>query len=512
MCVLKVLLLMFIGKSIDVASKNIVNEWLGFSVFFLIIELILSYLDRLMKSKLENELCIIERKEFFENLYNTDWQLRCKYSNGNLTYISTSQIPELAHETIEIYYVGIRIISTVVTIICSIITLNAVYYIIYFIITPICVYISLKAADICLVTHEQRHKSNSEYMSRLEENIFNMFEIRLLGEKEYFKNQYSSSSTIAIDNEMKHQRSILKYRVIEKMCMCSITIILLLYTIFLIENSNLTIGMLVPILGYGSNLFNCLSETNYIKDMLLDITVIAETLSSFGGAKVCEFKPHNIALRCKALITTSNLSFSYHGMDNKIKFKDITINKGEHIVVSGKSGVGKTTFFRIMLRFCLDYEGDISFGGIPLSCYTQKELLSMFFAYMPQEPFLFNDTIINNITFGDKTKERIVNETLNKVGLNEIIYNSDGTYKFISNGGVNLSGGEKQRISLLRCLCEQKEVYLLDEPTSQLDAITEKKIIEIIKQMCAQKTVILISHNDIVKHNFDREVCITYEN
>ena len=508
--VLKVILLICIGRSIDSINTRHGNIWVGVSVVLVAAGFVFSYLARLMKHKMENELCLIERKKFFDSLYSADWQIRSKQSNGSLTYISTSQIPEFAHEIVEIYAVGMKIAATVGAVICSVAALHYSYYFIYFILIPLCVYISLKAADICLATHEKRHLANSVHMSNLEESLFHAFEIRLLGQSTYFQKRYEESNQRAIESETAHQRSILKYRSVETLCTCTVTVFLLVHSIFLIKHSILTIGMLVPVLGYGTELFNCLSELNYIKDMLLDISTILRSISIFPAARPQGKRCTAVNTHHQEAISTKGLSFSYLDSKKVIRFNDIRIQRGEHIVIAGKSGTGKTTFFRILLRFCSNYDGTIHLFGVPLCHYPQNELLSKYIAYMPAEQFLFSDTIINNITFGNKKLAEQVKTVLHELGLNSILYDSDGTEKVISNGGENLSGGERQRILLLRCLCEEKEIYLLDEPTSQLDAVSEDKVIALIKRMCSEKTVILISHNDHMLNSFDRKVDIVH--
>ena len=191
-----------------------------------------------------------------------------------------------------------------------------------------------------------------------------------------------------------------------------------------------------------------------------------------------------------------SLKFSYG--DKIIDLGSHKIEKGEYIGFCGYSGVGKTTLFNLILGFLKPMEGEILIDGIPLTSENWKSWLKQI-GYVPQEVFIFNGTIAENIALGYKDVDfEKVNKVLEMVYLSDWVAElPDGVKSSLGEGGGKLSGGQKQRIGIARALYKGASVLLLDEATSSLDNNTEREINDMLlglKEEIPGLTILSIAH------------------
>ena len=192
------------------------------------------------------------------------------------------------------------------------------------------------------------------------------------------------------------------------------------------------------------------------------------------------------------------LKFSYG--DKTIELGSHKIDKGEYIGFCGYSGVGKTTLFNLILGFLKPQEGEILIDGTPLTPENRKSWLKHI-GYVPQEVFIFNGSIAENIALGYKDiDEEKVNKVLKMVSLGDwAAALENGIQTNLGEGGGKLSGGQKQRIGIARALYKGASVLLLDEATSSLDNNTESEINEMLQELKKEipdLTILSIAHRE----------------
>ena len=197
-------------------------------------------------------------------------------------------------------------------------------------------------------------------------------------------------------------------------------------------------------------------------------------------------------------ITISNLSFDYG--QKRIDFGTYTISKGEYIGFCGYSGVGKTTLFNLILGLLSPQQGEVLIDGTPLGNNNRKAWLKHI-GYVPQEVFIFNGSLAQNVALGYKDIDRKkVVEILDMVSLSDWASAlPDGLDTTLGEGGSKLSGGQKQRIGIARALYKGAKVLLLDEATSALDNNTEREINMMLDNLRAKYnglTVLSIAHRE----------------
>ena len=207
-------------------------------------------------------------------------------------------------------------------------------------------------------------------------------------------------------------------------------------------------------------------------------------------------------------IEFKNVNFSHQEVQilNDVSFK---INSGEFVSIVGPSGSGKTTLIDMLLAFHKPSSGTINFNQIDLELISKKDIRNII-GYLPQETILFNDTIKNNITFGDKqiSDEKIYNALKKSSSLEFIDNFNDGLEFNVGEHGSRLSGGQKQRIGIARALLNDPSVLILDEPTSALDDKSEQEILAVINNLKGKVITIAVSHKDIFIKAADRTLLL----
>ena len=189
-----------------------------------------------------------------------------------------------------------------------------------------------------------------------------------------------------------------------------------------------------------------------------------------------------------------NLSFGYEGKKYLFKNLNLNIKKGVKIAFIGESGCGKSTLVDLIIGLLKPKEGQILIDEQELNANNTKNYRQKI-GYIPQNIYLFNDSIVKNITFGDAVDEEKLNRVIKQANLEHFIKNlSQGVQTKVGDGGSNLSGGQKQRIAIARALYLEPEILVLDEATSALDTQSEAKIMDEIYKISKDKTMIIIAH------------------
>ena len=235
-----------------------------------------------------------------------------------------------------------------------------------------------------------------------------------------------------------------------------------------------------------SNLSNTLLQTFASAQRLFD-------LMDEEPQVVEVFKGEEIAC---ASISYKNVDFSYENRDKRVFNKaSIEIKKGDKIALIGESGIGKSTFVKLLMRFWDVNNGDIKINNKSIKNINTSSLRNSQ-TLVSQETYLFNESILDNIKLGNKnaTKEEVI-EAAKKASIHSFIETLPNGYETrVSELGGNLSAGERQRIGLARAFLRNSEVLILDEPTSNLDTLNEGEILKSIRENCKDKTIVLISH------------------
>jgi ABC-type multidrug transport system fused ATPase/permease subunit len=195
----------------------------------------------------------------------------------------------------------------------------------------------------------------------------------------------------------------------------------------------------------------------------------------------------------KDSIEFKNVSFKYKD-EWIIKDLSFVVKKGQTVAIVGPTGAGKSTIVQLIPRLFDVQKGEIKIDGFSIKEYTQKSLRENI-AFVPQKPFLFYDTIIENISFGRDYSFEEIKDAAMKAHAHEFILDLENEYDTVlAERGKNLSGGQQQRLAIARALVKKAPILIMDEATSSLDAISESKIKDAINGLKNEVTQIIIAH------------------
>lgn len=209
----------------------------------------------------------------------------------------------------------------------------------------------------------------------------------------------------------------------------------------------------------------------------------------------------------KNLIEFDRVWFKYHD-EWVIKDFSFTVKRGEVVALVGATGSGKSTLVQLIPRLYEVQRGEIRIDGIPINTLTQKSLRDQI-AFVPQKPFLFFDTVAENIAFGRSFTQSEIEEAAKKAHAHEFIAELPNQYQtLLAEMGKTLSGGQQQRLAIARALVKKAPILILDEATSSLDAISENRIKKAIQELQGEVTQLLIAHRLSTIEHADRIIFI----
>lgn len=211
-------------------------------------------------------------------------------------------------------------------------------------------------------------------------------------------------------------------------------------------------------------------------------------------------------------ILFKNVTFTYpHTSIRALHNFSLEVKPGEKVMILGKTGSGKSTLAQLLLRFYDPDKGAIFIGNQNIR-YASLKALRNYISYVPQDIFLFSDTVANNIRFGLPAQNDNINvrKYAEYAAVNNEILSLDKGYEtMVGERGVTLSGGQKQRVSIARALLKESPVMLFDDCLSAVDAKTEHKIVDNLNNFLQNKTTIIITHRIFLSIKFDKIIILS---
>ena len=292
----------------------------------------------------------------------------------------------------------------------------------------------------------------------------------------------------------------------------SVICIIFGYGGYLVYTGVFDVGLLIEFVGYFTSVIWPIMAIAELIDMSSRGKASLKRITDLIDAKV-DVKDRDDVVDCgeiKGDIEFRNLTFTYPGTAapslHDVSFK---INAGESVGVIGKTGSGKTTVADLILRQYNVDDGMIFIDGHDINTIPIKTL-RRYSAYVPQDNFLFSDTIENNIAFAvDEHTDGEVIDAATLAGVHEDIDEFPEKYKTVlGERGVTVSGGQKQRISIARALMKDASIIIMDDAVSAVDTKTEDVILNALKNVRAGKTTVMIAHRVSTVEDMDKIIYV----
>ena len=262
-----------------------------------------------------------------------------------------------------------------------------------------------------------------------------------------------------------------------------------------VSKGNMSIFNFIFFVLIATEFFTPIRELGYCMHLLMMNTKMADRIFTFLDSVKLEKKTEvsNINLESIDNIEFKNLSFSYD--DRKVLNNiNLSINKGSLFAIAGESGLGKSTFAKILFKNLENYSGEILIDGKSLRDFSKSDINSLGF-YVSSDSYVFNESIMDNLKKATKLSEKEILEWIEEKHILKFVKTlPDGFNTIIGENGRLISPGQRQQIICVRSLLANRKIYIFDEMTSSVDTENEIAILDLIKMISKNSIVMFISH------------------
>ncbi|WP_339342801.1 ABC transporter ATP-binding protein [uncultured Polaribacter sp.] len=275
-------------------------------------------------------------------------------------------------------------------------------------------------------------------------------------------------------------------------------------------NDEIQIGTIIEFMLYVNILTWPVAVVGWVTSMIQQAEASQVRINEFLN-QVPEIQNYNTApTLLKGKVNFKDVTFTYDDT-NITALKNITFSAevGETVAFLGKTGSGKSTIIELIARLYETKQGTISLDDQPIETTNLNDIRNQI-GFVPQDPFLFSESIGNNIKFGKEkaTEEEIIQAAKNAVVHENIIEFPNGYQTILGERGVTLSGGQKQRVSIARAIIKNPKILIFDDCLSAVDTETEERILTNLKQVSKNKTTFIISHRVSSAKNADKIIIL----
>ncbi|MGE5455980.1 MAG: ABC transporter ATP-binding protein [Ignavibacteriales bacterium] len=346
-------------------------------------------------------------------------------------------------------------------------------------------------------TYKEIKEESDKYIKEANQSLTGIREIKGLGIRKIIEKYTNNNIDTVFEKQLKIRNTETIYYTIIEFIYVIMEFLILATCGYLFVKGQIVFAVFIMFEMYIYRIYDVVSEFSQFsisyQKIITSLTRISEILDnklyndeSFGKLQIDKII---------GTIEFKNVVFAYPNEKSTLKKLNLKIETGKKIAIVGKSGMGKSTIFNLLLRFFPIKSGEILIDNIKIEDFSE-ESLRKHIAVIRQEPYLFNKTIKENFEMiNPKIKISDIKELCEKAYIHDYIMSLPKKYNtVIGEGGVNLSGGQKQRIAIARALAKDSKIILFDEATSALDNESQDYVKKTIDELAKNHTIITIAH------------------
>ncbi len=460
-----------------------------------IVSALFNYIQNLIMTHVSQRASYKLRKEISHKLNRLPMNYYDKQNTGDIMSVITNDIDTLQ---LNLNQSATQLVSSIVTLIGIFImmcTINVTLAIITALILPVASIIVM-----LIVKKSQKHFINQQnYLGSVDGEVEEMISghavIKAFNAEEKSMKNFDRDNDKLCDAGFKAQfLSGLMHPIMNFVSNLNYTIIAILGAIFAI-NGKITVGNIQSFIQYSRNFTNPIAQLAQISNLIQSMIAASERVFNFleldeyidEGTKECS--------KVKGNIEFKHVAFGYD--KNKLIIKDFNakVSSGQKIAIVGPTGAGKTTMVKLLMRFYELNGGEILLDDVNIKDYKRKEYETVF-AMVLQDTWLFNGTILDNLRYGNlNASDKEVMDAAKTASADFFIRTlPDGYNSMINEETNNISGGQKQLLTIARAILANPKVLILDEATSNVDTRTEELIQQAMDKVMEGRTSFIIAH------------------
>lgn len=492
-----------IGEAVDLIGLGQITDdrlilLLILFAIIVIVKFVFSILKSICLGNLFHKLFYQIKIKFMKRILIQDASYFTTYHPGDLMTRATSDTFAMANVSTHLIFSVITLILTLIISAISMIKLDPLLTIYSIIPLPI-IFVVVVIMRPKIANNWRLVRKKDSTMSNLSmESVQHVKLIRAFVNEE---NDYEKLKLSAKDCYETEKKSVLMQSTFGPMFRFFTNISQIIaygYGAYLIINQELTVGELITfsllLAQFSSPMMQLGNQIARFSQSAISFDRVSEVLEA--TPEIID-KKDALSLDCFNNITFNNFHFTYPDDNYEVlKGVDLEIKNGKSLGIVGKTGSGKTTLVRQLLRrYKVENDNSIRINNIPISRYKKEDVRKLV-AYVPQEHILFARSVKENILIGESKNTEISLDTSIEMAdfKKDLAFLEEGLDTIVGEYGVTLSGGQKQRLSIARAIIKDAPILILDDSLSAVDGTTEANIIENLKKIRNEKTNIIVAH------------------
>ncbi|MEG0308263.1 MAG: ABC transporter ATP-binding protein [Clostridium sp.] len=462
-----------------------------------ILQIVISNIRYVLLTNVDASICNDLKKEAFSEILDLPIKAFDDIKKGEILSRMNGDVEEISNLFVNYSMSLIESILVMLFIGMTMIRLNIYLFLIVVITFPI-TYNIFKFSGVKIRKQGELYKSiNDKCYGKAQQCFSGIREVVSLGIKKKMKNEMNDVLKASSNQAVKMQYTNIKANAIVQAVNNIDTIVFIMIGVILISKGKINVEVFIIFLSYSTMFSNSLADLTRVNTVVQMFLVSLERIYSLNNNLYYEtVKFGNInKVKLEGDIRFESVSFGYLNNQSIIKDINFEIKKVGKIAIVGESGSGKSTIFNLLLRFYNNYKGEIFIDGINIEELSESTIRNNI-AVVMQEPYLFNLSIKDNLSLC-KSKINLyeIQEVCKICNIHDFIIKLPNGYEtVVSEGGIGLSVGQKQRIAIARALLKKASIILFDEITSALDNESQDIINELVDYVAKEHTVIMITH------------------